>query len=343
MLQPKVDRVKFHEDVSEYFRSEPEHPFLVYDNGLRFEEPENYKLYSDVSGIDTVVVKAGTGIITHSQWNRTLYNMEHIAKDLSGIRRERELNVMLVTSGAIGLGRKARIRNGERIPEKEKKSPRQKQLDAVKGQSQLFDLWEESFYRHGQHIGKKLVTHDDVRYHSCSHRLLEEYRKWMSQGKIPVINEDDARSLEEIDILLKGERVFRDNDGLASLHAQFLKRAGYAPLVVLLSNTDGIYTADSFMNDEYTPIRVVRNSEGLEREALHISSSRGRGGIVSKIEAGREMSQNGIGLVVANGQYCNHDASYQKGRYAKRKYDVLDSVLDGKTAGTRFLPRNPVV
>src|SRR3989344_3430832 len=111
MLQPKVDRVRFQADIGRYFRDIPDDKFLVYDKFLGFEEPENYGMYIDVSGIDTVVVKVGTGIITHSQRNRTAYNMEHISRDLSRIRKERSLNVMLVTSGAIGLGRKARIRS----------------------------------------------------------------------------------------------------------------------------------------------------------------------------------------------------------------------------------------
>lgn len=340
--EPKIDRVKFQGDLGKYFRCKPKEKFLAFDDSLNWEEPENYWNYANSKGIDTLIVKVGTAVITHTQWNRTLYNVEHIASDLSRLRKERGLNILLVTSGAIGLGRKERLRQGERICEREKNTPRQKQLDAIKGQPKLFHLWRDHFlYQDNQQIGEKLVTHDDFRYENRTQKLLEEYKKWLSQGKIIVINEDDARSLEEIDILMKGTHVFRDNDGLASLHAQLLKNEGYKPLVMLLSNTDGIYTADSFKNGEYTPIRVVKNSEGLEEESLPISSPRGRGGMISKIDAGRELSKQNIEMIIANGQFCNHDIAYQKGiRGAQRKYDVIDSALNGRVVGTRFIPNN---
>jgi len=336
--QPKVDRIKFRTDLERYFIDRPDSPFLSFNGSLQLEEPENYGLYTDVSGIDTLVVKVGTAVMAHKGWSRTTYNVEHISRDLARLRRERELNVMLVTSGAIGLGRKERLRQGDRIYEREKNTPYQKQLDAIKGQPILFGLWRHYFSSYSQQpIGEKLVTHDDIRDEKRSHRLVAQYQEWMSAGIIPVINEDDARSLEEIDILLRGERVFRDNDGLTSLLAQLLKGAGYNPLVIFLSNTDGIYTAESFRNGEYEPIRIVKDPTGLEEQALPISSSRGRGGIISKIGAGGELSESGIELVVANGQYCNHDAAYQKRREgSKRRYDVLDSTLDGRVVGTRF-------
>ena len=336
--QPTADRVKFQKDIGRYFRDIPLSEFLVFDDSLHAEEPENYKSYTGTLGIDTLVVKTGTAVVTHRAWARTAYNLEHISGDLARLRRERSLNVMLITSGAIGLGRKERLRYGEPIYEKDKNTPQQKQLDAVRGQPKLFRLWRHYFQYYGQQqIGEKLVTHDDIKDTEKSQSLLEVYCEWMSKGIIPVINEHDAKSLEEIDILLKGKRVFRDNDGLASLHAQLLKRAGFNPIVIFLSDTDGIYTAESFRNGEYTPIRIVKNSTGLEEQALPISSSRGRGGIISKIEAGRELSGQGISLVIANGQYCNHDAAYQKGKVLQRKYDVLDSILDGRVVGTRFV------
>ena len=202
-------------------------------------------------------------------------------------------------------------------------------------------MWRHHFYP--QLVDESLVTHDDIRNPQGNANLLRKYQRWLSEDKIPVINEDDARSLEEIDISLKGERAFRDNDGLASLHAQFLKREGYNPLLILLSNTDGIYTAESFRNGEYTPIRVVKDSTGLEEQALPVSSTRGRGGVISKIEASRDAALDGIYVVVANGQFCNHDAPYQeRTNGSQRRYNVLDSILDGRAVGTRFLPRNYV-
>lgn len=124
--EPKVDRVKFQTDLRIYFRDSPISPFLTFNGSLDWEEPKNYSLYTDVSGIDTLVVKVGTSIITHDEYQRTIYNMNCISEDLIRLRKEKGLNVLLVTSGAIGLGRKARLRKGERIPEKERYTPNQK-------------------------------------------------------------------------------------------------------------------------------------------------------------------------------------------------------------------------
>ena len=335
--EPKMDRVRFQEDLGRYFRDIPFSPFHVFDNShLHAGQPEDYGRHAHISGIDTVVVKVGTSILTHKDYRRTIYNMNCLSEDLTRIKEERGMNVLLVSSGAIGLGRKARLRRGERIPEKEKSAPEQKRLDAKEGQTLLYELWRHHFYP--QLVGESLVTHDDMRDPQKSGNLLGRYQRWLFEGKIPVINEDDVRSLEEIDILLNGERAFRDNDGLASLHAQFLKRAGYNPLLILLSNTDGIYTPDSFRDSSYTPIRVVADSTGLEDQASPVSSKRGRGGIISKIEAAREAASCGVPVVIANGQFCNHDTSYQERRInSHRTYDVLDSILEGRVVGTRFL------
>ncbi len=339
--EPKVDRVKFHRDIEGYFRDRPLNDFLVFDDNLNTEEAENYSLYTDLSDINTVVVKVGTSMVTHDDYRRTIYNMNCISEDLIKIRDEKNLNVLLVTSGAIGLGRKARLKKGEKIVEDERNNINQKLRDAVEGQFLLYELWRHHFYP--QLVGESLVTHDDLTDEQKNAKLLSKYQSWLAEGRIPVINEDDARSIEEIDIMLKGERAFRDNDGLASLHARFLKKAGYKTMLILLSNTDGIYTAESFRNGEYLPIRVIKNSEGLEEQALPISSARGRGGVLSKIEASKEATLDGICVVIANGQYCNHDSSYQKRRDgSERRYNVLEAILDGKVVGSRFIPSDYV-
>lgn len=333
--EPKVDRVKFQMDLGRYFRDTPASEFLVYDGSLHLEPPENYELYTNLN-VDTLLVKVGTSILTHKDYRRTAHNVACFSEDLTRLRKG-GLNVLLVTSGAIGLGRKARLRRGERIPEDEKGTPEQKRQDAIVGQPLLYDLWRDHFYP--QEVVESLVTHDDIRDPQKNAELLGKYQQWLSEGKIPIINEDDDRSLEEIDILLNGERAFGDNDWLASLHIQSLKEAGYNPLLVLFSNTDGIYTAESFTDGRYIPIRIVKDSTGLEEQALTIGSARGRGGQFSKIGAARAAASAGVPVVIDNGQYCNHDASYQKRKPgSERKYDVLDSILSGRVAGTRFIP-----
>jgi glutamate 5-kinase len=263
--------------------------------------------------------------------------MDRIARDLTRLKSH-GLNVLLITSGAIGLGRRARIADGESIPENESKSITEKQRDATIGQPILYDLWWDKFrIEHKQETKEFLVVNDDFLVNERKYELLGRYQDCLHYGIIPIINEHDAKSLVEIETEFKGEKVFRDNDGLASLHAKMLKEAGYNPLLILLSNTDGIYTPESFSNGKYEPVRIIKNANGLENGVSPESSSRGRGGVISKIEVGKELANLGITTVVANGQYCNHEWGVEKEAQFGVEYDVLDSIIQGKVVGTRFL------
>ncbi|MEA3343431.1 MAG: hypothetical protein U9Q92_04645 [archaeon] len=324
----RVDYVQSQRDIRSCFEDNPKSKFSVFDNGILLEEePENYSRYTDTSEVDMLEVKLGTNIITHKDPRKGIYNMKCISEDLKRLMKEKP--TILVSSGAIGLGRDARLKKGELIPESEANAPEQKRQDAIEGQFLLYTLWENHFYP--LETEEFLITHDDIRYEQKSKELLRRYEKCLSSGTISVTNEKDKESLEEIEILMNGERVFRDNDELASLIARLLKDAGYNPMLILLSNTDGIYTKESYKNRKYEPIRVVKNSKGLENHAIPVCSTRGRGGMISKIGAAREAAEEGIYTVIADGQYWKHED-------AQRKYDVLDSILEGRVVGTRFLP-----
>lgn len=339
---PKIDHVRYHKDIGSYFRPFPESDFIVYDKVLSREPSAEYQVYADTSKYDTLIVKVGTNIVTHDEQRRTAHNMQCIAEDLKRIKDERKMNILLVSSGAIGLGRKERLRRGDNIPKNEENSPQQKQRDAFEGQDMLYSLWLQSLYP--EFTMKSLVTHDDMRFEQKKEKLFRGYKDLLERGIMPVINEDDKRSLEEIDILLKGERMFRDNDGLASLIAQQLSSEGYKTLLVILSNTDGIYTAESCKNGQFTPIRVVKDSADLEEQVFLTTSKRGRGGMMSKIIAARDAALNGVYVAIVNGQYCNHDGDFQKKKSgAKRRYDVLRAILERKVVGTRFMPRDYLI
>lgn len=337
----RIDKIDFQFDIRRYFRESPKGKFFIYDssleNPLNLEEAENYKSYNGLGDVDTLVVKVGTSIVTHDNPSDGEYNMDRIARDLTRLKAK-GLNVLLITSGAIGLGRKARIADGENVSENESKSLVQKQRDATIGQPILYDLWWNKFrIEHNQETKEFLVVNDHFLVQEKKYELLGRYQQCLNHGIIPIINEHDAKSLAEIETEFKGQKVFRDNDGLASLHARMLKEAGYKPLLILLSNTDGIYTPYSFDSKEYEPVRIVKNSEGLEIGVSPESSSRGRGGVISKIEVGRELANLGITTVIANGQYCNHEWDVEEESQFGVEYDVIDSILKGRVVGTRFL------
>ena len=95
--EPKIDRVEFQEDLMQYFRDVSISPFTFFDNGhIYLEQPEDYRPYTDTSGIDTLVIKIGTSILDHKDYRRMIYNMNCLSEDLTRLREERNLNIFLV-------------------------------------------------------------------------------------------------------------------------------------------------------------------------------------------------------------------------------------------------------
>ena len=335
----RKDAVTFTEEG--YFPSVPDSGFLVYDGALREAPAEDYGNYTDLPPeIRIIAAKAGTGIITHKDKRRTIYNTQCLAEDARELMEQGKY-VIVVSSGAIGLGRKKRLRRGERIPEKEKNSAQQRQRDAEVGQYLLYTLWEHHLYP--LRTSESLVVNSDLVDQQKRDNLFRGYVSDLERGRIPIINEDDRRTLEEIETQIEGRTVFRDNDGLWALICgnignyltDELKRNGQGILGVNLTTTDGIYTLESLRNETYRPIRVVLNPEGLEQQVDEEMSAVGRGGGISKVLGLRDVTAAGGYAVIANGQYCNHDRS---GKSQPREYRPFRAILEGKVIGTRALP-----
>ena len=218
---------------------------LCYDNKLCNISAGEYSRLAIPKGIDTIVVKVGTNVISQEKDARMVYNMKCIAEDLININdpNKRGYKTLLISSGAIGLGKKER----ERIGDKRLKDPiKDKQRDAVVGQPLLYRLWQSHFLPQ-QKIEELLLTHQDVEHYRTSKKFarLENY---IRKGISPEINEDDKYSLEEIQ---DKNRMFRDNDELASLIATYLKSDGYNPMLIILTNLEGLFTKKSFENKKY--------------------------------------------------------------------------------------------
>ncbi|MFH0832420.1 MAG: hypothetical protein V1900_01710 [Candidatus Aenigmatarchaeota archaeon] len=329
-------RIMFQKDVNDYFRQVPEEDFLMYNGSLVIDIPENYPLYADVSNFDTWIVKVGTNIITHSDRRRMHYTMRCISEELKWLKHNGK-NVLLVTSGAIGLGRKLRQRYGEIIPEEEKDLPKQKQRDSEFGQPLLYALWESNLSFYSQRAVESLVVNEDFANNREKAKLMSSYKGFLSDGFIPVINEDDKRTLAEIETELKGEKMFRDNDGLSSLIAQYLSIDGHKVILTMLTDTDGILATDELKKSINEPIRIVGNFDGIEKYVLAEKSGKTRGGMLSKIDAASKAKSSGAYVVIANGMYCNHDGNYQRG-CGERKFYPIRAIAEGKVVGTRCLP-----
>ncbi|MBW2978165.1 hypothetical protein KY331_04935 [Candidatus Woesearchaeota archaeon] len=316
-----------------YHPDMPVKPFKVFDNeNLTHAKPEKWSEYmAALSDTDIVIVKLGTNVVTHKVPRRTAHVMHCVAEDVTALQQEYGKKVLVVSSGAIGLGRKLRARLGHKIPKEEKDSAKQKQLDAIYGQDELYRLWMNHFYP--AKTSEVLITHQDVRHKDSMFKRLYQN---LDKGVISIVNEDDKRSTEEIE---DENRMFWDNDGLESLISQGMALDGYKVMSITLTNMPGICTRKSYRRGQKEVISVVLNSHKLERQVVDEQSPKGRGGMLTKIMAKRDAAKAGVLGVIADGMYCDHDGPYQKNSpEATRNYRVILDIMDGKFVGSWFMP-----
>ncbi|HVK83826.1 MAG TPA: glutamate 5-kinase [Kofleriaceae bacterium] len=241
-----------------------------------------------------VVVKIGSRLLADSPAGRPAA----IADQVVELRR-RDVEVLVVSSGAIALGirRLGLAGRPHELPAL--------QAAAAVGQSRLMQHWEHAFAVHDVAIGQVLVTHDDLgdRRRFLSARLT--LRALLDHGVVPVINENDTVANEEI--------KFGDNDQLAALVCNLIS----ADALVILTDVEGVRDASGVR------MPIVRD---IEREAVPVAggstSGVGSGGMASKVGSARIVTRTGIPAIVAPG----------------REPDVLVRVLGGMDVGTLFVP-----
>lgn len=251
-----------------------------------------------------VVIKVGTNVLTDSTGRLDRHRIQSLADQLSRIRAK-DRHVVLVSSGAIGAG-VGKLGLGKRPSELP-----QLQACAAVGQSALMQLYQEALAPHGVHPAQILLTAGDfdnrVRYLNVRHtiRTLFEY------GCLPIINENDTVSVAEI--------KFGDNDHLAAMVTNLLR----APLLVLLTNVDGLYDSDPRTNPAAKLVSTVPFiDEDIAGMAGTSKSDLGTGGMKSKLRAARLATAAGESVVMANGSIDS----------------VLDQIFAGEPVGTLFLP-----
>jgi len=256
-----------------------------------------------------VVVKVGTSGITTSEGKLDQEEMQRLTNQIAAAHKQGN-KIVLVTSGAVAAG----IAELGIVPK-----PNDivfQQAAAATGQSVLMAKYRELFKEHGLKVAQILLTAEDlsnrVSYvHTCN--VLEMLLK---TGVVPIINENDVTSVDELTPLTEGYRVnFSDNDILSVLVANAIR----ANLVVILSDVDGLYTTDP-QNPEAALIKTVENITSELKNALNGKSKWGRGGIQSKVRAAEIATTCGIPVVVAN----------------SRRENVLIDILAGKYVGTYF-------
>ncbi len=232
-----------------------------------------------------LVVKIGSALVVDAQSGAARRAwLDALADDVVRCR-SRGSQVVIVSSGAIALGRRQLgLASGE-LPLEEK------QAAAAAGQAHLMQAFEAAFQRHGVTIAQVLLTLDDTEQRRRHLNARGTFATLLDLKAVPVVNENDTVATEEI--------RFGDNDRLAARVAVMIG----ADLLVLLSDNDGLYTADPRRDDEATLIAevdaITPAIEAMAGAALPGDSS---GGMVTKIAAARIATAGGCGMLIANGR-----------------------------------------
>ena len=228
-----------------------------------------------IKKVKRIVVKIGSGVITSTGNGLDGALIKGLATEITHFRTK-GIEVILVSSGAVAAGRKE-LGLGDRprtIP--------QKQAAAAIGQSRLMREYEEAFAQHKIKVAQLLLTRDDL---ASRHRFLNARATidtLLEYGIVPIINENDTVVVDEI--------KFGDNDNLSALVTNLVE----AQLLVILTDTDGFYTADPRTDPEAKLIHLVQSiTKEVERAAGGSGSSVGTGGMATKVAAARKVGKSG--------------------------------------------------
>ena len=262
-----------------------------------------------------VVIKVGTNVIMRDDGAVALGRIYGLIESVAN-QRSQGKEVMLVSSGAVGLGAK------RLMLEQKPKQITLKQACAAIGQSRLMSIYEEGFEKLGLVTAQVLLTEDDFTIRKRYLNLRATLGKLLELGTVPIINENDTVSTLELETPVKGDGahkpVFGDNDKLSALVMSKVE----ADLLVILSDVDGLYTGNPIKNSAAKLVSVVTEINTEVEQYAEGGSARGRGGMKTKLEAARIATNSGGIALIANG----------------RVPGVLDRIFAGEEVGTLFLP-----
>ena len=249
-----------------------------------------------------VVIKIGTSTLTHATGNLNIRRVEALCKAISDVKNAGN-EVILVSSGAIGMG-VGKLGLRERpsdVPTK--------QAAAAVGQCELMYFYDKIFGEYHHIVAQLLITGEDIASHTRHENFRNTLNRLLALGALPIINENDTVGTKEI--------VIGDNDTLAAIVAESVQ----ADLLILLSDIDGLYTADPRKDPNARLLhRITHLDDSVQALAGGCGSSRGTGGMVTKLQAAQICMDCGCDMVIANGN----------------NPDNLYAILEGKDVGTRF-------
>lgn len=232
-----------------------------------------------------IVFKIGTSTLTHEETGGLdLVKMEKFVRILTDLHNQGK-EIVVVSSGAIGVGRKA-------LGLKQKPEERSmKQACAAVGQSRLMTVYQKLFSEYNQDTAQILMTKITIANDTSRHNAQNTFRELLNLGVIPIVNENDTVATDEID--------FGDNDYLSAIVSAIVG----ADLVVLLSDIDGLYTDDPNQNPDAQLIPLVeRITDEMLGMAKGPATDVGTGGMTSKVGAAGIANDAGADMIIINGE-----------------------------------------
>ena len=249
-----------------------------------------------------IVVKVGTSTLTHGTGKLNIRRVEELCKVMSDIKNAGH-EMILVSSGAIGMGvGKLGLRERPQdIPGK--------QAAAAVGQCELMYVYDKLFDEYHHTVAQLLITGDDTKNQQRHENFSNTLNRLLELGALPIINENDTVATNEI--------IIGDNDTLAAIVAESVG----ADLLILLSDIDGLYTADPHKDPDAVLLYKVTAIDDVIRALAGVSAgTQGTGGMVTKLHAAEICLGCGCDMVITNGNAPTH----------------LYDILEGRDVGTRF-------
>ncbi len=250
-----------------------------------------------------IVVKIGSSSLTHKETGiLDLSKLEKLVRVLTNLRNQGK-EVILVSSGAIAVGRK-------KLNLKGKISLAEKQACAAVGQAQLMMIYQKLFSEYNQSVAQLLLTKITMTNDISRPNAINTFNELLKLGVIPIVNENDTVSTYEIE--------FGDNDRLSAIVASLTS----ADLLILLSDIDGLFTDDPNVNEnaEFIEEVPVIDEKLINMGKSTSSSDVGTGGMAAKIVAAQIATYSGTEMIIANGDDVH----------------VIEEIMSGKKVGTLF-------
>ena len=249
-----------------------------------------------------IVIKLGTSTLAHKTGRINIRRVEKLCKVMSDLKNAGN-EIILVSSGAIGMGVGKLSLSGKPsdIPTK--------QAAAAVGQCELMYTYDKLFSEYNHTVAQILITGADIEHAVRRENFENTVRRLLELGAIPILNENDTIATEEI--------VIGDNDTLGAIVATTFN----ADLLIILSDIDGLYTADPHKDKNAVLLHSVYEiTDEIVAMTGGAGSELGIGGMHTKISAAKIATEGGTDMVIANGS----------------EPEILYDIVEGRDVGTRF-------